>query len=194
MELPGGTSAPAPSVPSPDIGWAGAFTLAFVISYSLTLAAGAGYVFYASIRPVSIPVGYGEPFIDFPWTAAGLLLAAAWLAGPVALLIAGLISLLHAAHRKWRSAAAWLGVLAAGTAIGTVIVHDYGLLFSAYPQDLDGSPLGPSRWAPGTPYWQDLIAAAGELAVGAVMIALIIASARRGATAANRATRQEAEA
>jgi hypothetical protein len=65
-------------------------------------------------------------------------------------------------------------------------MHDYGLLFNSYPRDLDGSPLGPSRFAPGRPHWQALIAAGGQLAAGAVMIALITASARQGATAAKR--------
>jgi hypothetical protein len=183
VELPVDTPVPAPSAPKPDISWARANAIAFVILYSLTLAAGGGYVFYASMRPVSIPTGYGAPFIDFPWMAANLLMAVAWAAGPVALLIVGLIHLLRTAHRKWWSALAWVGALAAGTAIGYVIMHDYGLLLTAYPRDLDGSPLGPSRFAPGTPYWQALIAAGGQLAVGAAMIALVTASARKGTAA-----------
>jgi hypothetical protein len=183
VELPVDTPAPTPSAPKPDINWAGAFAVAFVLLYSLTLAAGGGYVFYASIRPVSIDLGYGEPFIDFPWSAAYVLLGIGWAVGPVALLITGLIHMQKTAPRNWRPAAAWVGAVAAGTAIGYLIVHDYGLLFSAYPKDLDGTPLGPSRWVPGTPYWQALIATGGQLAVGAVMVALATASTRRAATA-----------
>lgn len=193
VELPGDTPVPAPSAPQPDISWAGATAIAFVILYSLTLAAGGGAVFYASIRPVSIPTGYFAPLIEFPWSAAALLLAAAWLVGPVALLITGLIHLLQKARRTWWSALAWVGALAAGTAIGYVITNEYGLLFTAYPKDLDGSPLGPSRWAPGTPYWQALMAAGGQLALGAIMIALITASTRRS-TAAKSAARHIASA
>lgn len=184
MALPVETPAPAPSAPKPDISWAGASAIAFVLLYSLTLAAGGGYVFYASIRPVSIPAGYGAGILDLPWSVAYLLLGAAWLAGPVVLLIAGFIHLLRPARRKWRPAVAWVGVLAAGTAIGYVIMHGYGLLwFAPYPEDLDGSPLGPSRWAPGAPYWPTLIAAVGQLAVGAVMMALIAASTRKDTAA-----------
>jgi len=56
-----------------------------------------------------------------------------------------------------------------------VILHDFLLLLTAFPRDTDGTPLGPSRFAPGAPYWQALIAASGQLAVGAIMIALIVA-------------------
>jgi len=178
VELPVDTPVPAPSRPKPQDGRAGANAVAFVILYSLALAAGGGYVFYASIRPVSIPTGYGVPFTDFPWLLAFLVLAALWLVGPVALLIAGLIHLRQYARHQWWSALAWVGVLAAGAAIGYVIMRDCRLLFSSYPRDLDGSPLGPSRFAPGRPYWRALIAAGGQLAAGAVMIALITASAR----------------
>jgi hypothetical protein len=65
------------------------------------------------------------PLADFPWVVAYLVLAACWLAGPVALLIAGLIHLHQHARHQWWSALAWVGVLAAGTAIGYVIMHDY---------------------------------------------------------------------
>jgi hypothetical protein len=98
----------------------------------------------------------------------------------VALLIVGVIHLHKTARRRWWSAAAWVGTLAAGTAIGHVILLDFALLFNAYPAAGDGSALGPSRWAPGAPYWQALFAMGGQLAVGAVMIALITASARKG--------------
>jgi hypothetical protein len=99
-----------------DIGWAGAVALAFVLPYTLILAAGGGYVFYASTQPVSISTGYFASLFDLPWLAADLLILAAWTVGPVALLIAGLIHLLLTARRKWRAAIAWVGTLAAGTA------------------------------------------------------------------------------
>ena len=83
----------APSAPQADIGWTGAVALAFVSLYSLTLAAGGGYIFYASIRPVSVPAGFGAPFTNFPWFAAALLILAAWVAGPVGLLIVRAIPL-----------------------------------------------------------------------------------------------------
>jgi len=152
----------------------------FVILYSLTLAAGAGCVFYASIRPVTVPAGYFSEVSS--WGLAELLIEVTWLAGPVALLIVGLIQLHRTARHRWWSAVAWVGTLAAGTAIGYLIMVDFGLLFTAYPSDAAGDPLGPSRWAPGTPYWQALIAMGGQLAVGAVMVALITAAARRGKT------------
>jgi hypothetical protein len=180
VELPVETPVTAPSAAQPDVGWAGAVALAFVLLYSLTLAAGGGYVFYASIWPVSIPVGgYFASFASLPWIAAALLILAAWLAGPVALLITGLIHLLHPARRKWWPAVAWVGALAAGTAIGYVIFRDYRLLSSSAPLDADGTANGPSRWVPGGPYWQALAATVGQLAVGVVMTALIAESARR---------------
>jgi len=165
----------APSARQADIGWAGAAALTFALLYSLTLAAGGGYVFYASTHPVSLATGYFAMFPDFPWFAADLLILAACWAGPVALLIAGLIHF----RRKWRLAVAWVGAVAAGTVISYVIFHDYRLLFTACPCDDSGSPLGPSRWAPGAPYWQAFAATIGQLAVGVVMTALIAASARR---------------
>jgi hypothetical protein len=184
MKLPADSPATAISVPKPDIGWAGACALAFVLLCSLPSVAGGAYVFYASIRPVTISTGYFADFADVPWIGAALLILVAWLLGPVPLLIAGLIHLLGPARRNWRAAVAWGIAVAAGSAIGYLISNDYALLFSAYPQDIDGSPLGPSRWAPSTPYWQALFAVGGQLAVGTVMIALITASARKGNTAA----------
>lgn len=175
LELPVDEPVSAPSAKQADISWAGAVALAVVPVYSLTLAAGGGTVFYASIRPVTISTGYFAVFGDVPWIAADLLILAACWAGPVALLIAGLIHF----RRKWRLAVAWVGVVAAGTAISYVIFHDYRLLFTAYPQDDSGSPLGPSRWVPGSPYWQALAATISQCAIGVVMTALIAASARR---------------
>jgi hypothetical protein len=165
----------APSAPQADIGWTGAVALAVVSLYSLTLVAGGGYVFYASIRPVSIAAGLGTPLTNFPWFAAALLILAAWAAGPVALLIAGLIHF----RRRWRLAVAWVGIVAASSAIGYVVFHGYRLLLTSYPRDFDGTALGPSRWAPGSPYWQALAATIGQLAVAVVMTALIAAAARR---------------
>jgi hypothetical protein len=138
--------------------------MALVLLYSLTLAAGGGYVFYASIRPASTGAEFGAPFIDLPYALLGI----AWAVGPVALLITGLPCLHKAAPDNWRPAAAWAGAVAAGRATGYLIVHGYGLLVSA------------SRNAPGaSPYWQVLIATAGQLAVGAAMVALITASTRK---------------
>ncbi len=146
---------------------------------SVVLAAGAGYVFYASIWPVSIAEGYGAVFLDWPWVLAYLVLLAAWLGGPVILLVLGLIHLLRHARHRWWSAACWLIMLAAGAAVGFLIMHDYRLLFSAYPTDSSGEPLGSSRWAPGGPYWLALATAGGELAVGAALIAFVSASPRK---------------
>ena len=177
MEFPADEPVSASPAPQPDIGWTGAVALALVLMNSLTLAAGGGYVFYASIRPVSIPMGFGTPLINLPWVAAALLILGAWLLGPAALLITGVIHLLRTARR--RAAVAWAGTLAAGTAIGYVIWHGYRLLLTAYPKDFDGSALGPSRWAPGAPYWPALIATVGQCAAGVIMTALITAPARR---------------
>jgi hypothetical protein len=68
-----------------------AWTIAVSVVYSTVLAAGGGCVFYASIRPVSIPTGYIAEFADFPWEAANLLLAAVLVVGPVMLLALGTI-------------------------------------------------------------------------------------------------------
>ena len=101
--------------------------------------------------------------------------------GPAPLLIVGLVHLLQTVRRKWWLSVAWVCTLAAGTAVGYVIHHDYLLLFTAYPKcpDESGSACGPSRWAPGAPYWQAVVATLGQLAVGFVMTALITAQARR---------------
>ena len=102
MQLPPGSPVTASSAPEPDIGWAGACALAFVLLCSLPSVAGAGYVFYASIHPVTISTGYFAGLPDIPWIAASLLILAAWLLGPVPLLIAGLIHLLGSARRNWQ--------------------------------------------------------------------------------------------
>jgi hypothetical protein len=72
VELPVDTSVPAARAPKWDFHWQGPVALGFVILYSLTLAAGAGCVFYASIRPVSVPAGYFSMFSS--WGAADLLM------------------------------------------------------------------------------------------------------------------------
>ena len=154
------------------------WTIAVAVAHALILAAGAGYVFYASIRPVTIATGYFANIADIPWEAAYLLLAAVWVVGPLFLLVLGLVDLRRRTGFRWWFACGWLIALAAGAAVGLVILHDYGLLFSAYTPDLDGTALTPSRFAPGGPYWPALIAAGGQLAVCAVMIALVAALSR----------------
>lgn len=158
------------------------WTAAIAGGYSLLLAAGAGYVFYASIRPVSIPTGYLAELADYPWILSFLLLLAVWAVGPVILLILGVINLRRHAPLTWWFAVGWLGALAGSTAIGRVVLHDFMLLLTAFPRDTDGTPLGPSRFAPAAPYWQALIAAGGQLVVGALMIALIAALSRKAAS------------
>ena len=176
MELPVETTVSGALPPERGRRAVGEWTIAVTIICSLVLAAGGGYVFYASIRPISIEEGYGSVLFDFPWILAYWVLAAAWVGGPVILLVLGLIHLLRQPRHRWWSAAGWLIMLAAGSAIGFLTMHEYGLLFSAYPTDIAGEPLGPSRWAPGRPYWLALVTAGGELAVGAVLIALVNAS------------------
>jgi hypothetical protein len=82
VELPIDTQVPAPLAPKQHVSGDGAWVIVVSVVYSLILATGGGYVFYASIRPVSIPTGYGAPLIDFPWVAAYLMLAVVWLLGP----------------------------------------------------------------------------------------------------------------
>lgn len=154
------------------------WTIAIAITYSLILATGAGYVFYCSIRPVSIAEGYFSTLADYPWILAFLLLEAAWVIGPVLLLVLGLVATRRRARFSWRFAGGWLGVLAASMAVGFEVLRVFDLLFTAYKRDLDGSPLGDSRFAPGAPYWPALLTAGGQLAVCAVMIALIAALSR----------------
>jgi hypothetical protein len=62
-------------------GCAPEWTIAVTIISSLVLAVGGGYVFYASIRPVSIAEGYGSVLFDFPWILAYWVLTAAWAGG-----------------------------------------------------------------------------------------------------------------
>jgi hypothetical protein len=173
VELPVDTTASGALLPERGRWAAGEWAIAVAISCSLVLAAGGGYVFYASLRPVSIAEGYGAVIFDLPWILAFWVLAAAWVAGPVIVLVVGLVHLLRHARHRWWSAAGWLVALAGNTGIGFLVMHGYRLLFSAAPLDLDGTPLGPSRWAPAGPYWLALVAAGSELAVGTVLIALV---------------------
>src|SRR5690242_15370262 len=173
VELPVDTTVSGALLPERGRRAVGEWASAAAISCSLVLAAGGGYVFYASIRPISIAEGYGAVFLDFPWIMVYLVLAAAWVVGPVILLVLGLVHLLRPARHRWWSAAGWLVAQAGDIAFGFLVMHGYRLLFSAAPLDLDRTPLGPSRWAPAGPYWLALVAAGGELAVGAVLIALV---------------------
>lgn len=184
MELPAGVTALGASPPKLGRSAVGEAAVVAAATCSLVLAAGAGYVFCASIWPVSISTGYGAVFLDWPWVLAYLVLQAVWVAGPVILLVLGLVHLLRHARHRWRSAACWLVLLAAGAAVGFLVIHGYRLLFSAYPKAIAGEPLGPSRWAPGGPYWLALAAAAGELAVGAGLVALASDKRVRELTAA----------
>jgi hypothetical protein len=176
MELPVDTAASGALPPERDRRTAGEWAIAVTMICSLVLAAGGGYVFYASIRPVSISTGYFAVVGDFPWLLAYLVLAATWVAGPAILLVLGLVHLLRQVRHRWWSAAGWIVALAANVPTGFLIMHGYRLLFSAYPTDSAGEPLGPSRWTPGGPYWLALAAAGGELAVGVILIALVNAS------------------
>jgi hypothetical protein len=101
-----------------------------------------------------------------------------WALGPLFLLVLGLIDLRRRTSFRWWFTVGWLITVAASMAVGLVVLHDFGLLFSAYPLDLDGTPLTPSRFAPGGPYWPALLAAVGQLAVCAIMIALVAALSR----------------
>jgi hypothetical protein len=180
VESPVGATVASPVVAKPGGRAVKMRTIAVATAYSLALAAGGGYVFYASIRPVSIDTGYMAEFAEFPWITAELLLAAVWVVGPVMLLALGIDLRRHARLTRW-FVVGGLSTLAAGTAIGFLIIHDFRLLLTAYPVDLDGSPLGPSRFAPGAPYWQALMAACGELAVGNIMTALVVSLPQKGA-------------
>jgi hypothetical protein len=72
----------------------------------------------------------------------------------------------EASARQGRTAEGALPIRTASrlNAVGLLIMHDFRLLFTAYPRDLAGDPLGPSRFAPGTPYWLALIAMGARLA------------------------------
>ena len=167
---------PASGILPPDRGRrvnsAGEWAIAVTLIHSSVLAVGGAYVFCASIWPVSIDTGYGSVLLDFPWILAYLVLAATWVAGPVILLVLGLVQLLRPPRHRWRWAGGWAAALVASAAAGFLVIHGYRLLFSAYPTDIAGEPLGPSHWAPASPYWPALVAAAGELATAAILTAL----------------------
>jgi hypothetical protein len=159
------------------------WTIAFALTHALTLSTGGLYLFCSSIWPVSLSTGYGAVFLDLPWVLFGLVLWVTWAAGPAILLVLGLVSLYRQRRLSWRPATAWLGLLAGGTATGYLIFGYYSLLFTSYTPDLDGTPLGDSRFAPATPFWPALLAVGGQLAVCAGLIALISAwPATRGRT------------
>jgi hypothetical protein len=167
------TQAHDPPPGKPGGSAAAEWTAAIAICYSLLLAAGPVYVFYASFRPVSIAEGYGAAFLDYPWILAFLLLAAVWVIGGVLLLVLGLLSLRQRARFAWRLAGGWLCALTGSIAVGFAALHEFRLLFTAYqPDPIDGSPLGPSRFAPGAPYWPALLVAGAQFAICVVMIAL----------------------
>jgi hypothetical protein len=105
--------------------------------------------------------GYFADLADYPWVLAFLVLIAVWVVGPLILLVLGLIDLPRRVRLRWWFAVGWLSALTGSTAIGHVILHDFRLLLTAFPRDTDGTPLGPSRFAPGAPYWDALIAASG---------------------------------
>src|SRR5262249_35841457 len=177
VELPTGIPAPVPSAQDPREKGVGSTAIAVPVLYSLVLAAGGACVFYASIHPVSVEMGYFT-LLD-PWHMAYSALALVWLRGSIALRILGLAHLYRRARLNWSSAVAWVFAVASAMAVGRVILDEFGLLFSSYPKDFDGSPLGPSRWAPATPYWHALIVAGGQLTIGALMIVLITALSRK---------------
>jgi hypothetical protein len=155
----------------------------FAALYSLTLAACGGFVFCTSIRPVSI----AEGVFDWPWVAAFTVVAVTWLVLPVPLLILGLVSLHHGRRLKWRLAAAWTIAVAVAVAIGYANVLDFGHWFSLNTHDIGWapppcSPSGSSLSCTSSDSqldWPPLLAAGGELAAGAVMIALIAVRTRR---------------
>jgi hypothetical protein len=161
-------------------------TAAFAGMYSVMLAACGGFVFYASIRPVSIPEG----IFDLPWVVALTVVAVMWLVLPVPLLVLGLVSLHQSRRLGWRPAAAWTIALAAAVAIGYANLLDFGHWFGLNAHDIGWAPppCFPS-WPPPSCEssvirldWQPLIVACGQLAAGAVMIALIAALTRRAVT------------
>jgi hypothetical protein len=141
--------------------------------YSLLLAACGGFVFYASVRPVPMPSGV----LDIPWFAVLLALAITWLAVPVALLALGLAYLRQGARLRWRLAVTWACAVAAGFAVGWVNLHDYAH-WLAWARWIVTMQLPPYP-RPAGPQWRSLVAAGGQLAAGAAMIALIAASARK---------------
>ena len=160
-------------------------TATFAAMYSLTLAACGGFVFCTSIRPVSIAGG----IFDWPWVAAFTVVAITWLVLPVPLLILGLVSLYQGRRLRWRLAVAWTIAVAVAVAIGYANVRDFGHWFSLNAHDIEWAP--PPCSPSGSPLsctpsasqldWPSLMAAAGELAAGAVMIALIAVRTRRAA-------------
>jgi hypothetical protein len=86
-----------------------------------------------------------------------------WLLVPVPLLILGLVHQHQSRDFRWWPPVAWVGLVAAGAVIGWKNLH-YAWV---------GNDVGP--------FWHALMTAAGQLAVGAAMIALVaISAAERG--------------
>ena len=158
-------------------------TVTFAALYSMTLAACGGFVFCTSIRPVSI----AEGVFDWPWVAALTVVAVTWLVLPMPLLILGLVSLYQGRRLRWRLAVTWIIAVAVAVAIGYANIRDFGHWFSLNAHDIEWAPPPcPLSGAPPSctssasqPDWPPLLTAAGELAAGAVMIALIAVRTRR---------------
>jgi hypothetical protein len=173
VEFPDGTPAPG-TLPKPG-GGVGAETIVVAAIYSLMMAASGGLVFYVSVRRISTPVDMGSAvpassfFLAALAAAALLALNVMWLAVPAALLVLGLVHLRQSARLTWRPTVAWIGAVASSVAIGWLNIYFFN--------HWDGY---------GGPYWRALVAAIGQLAAGAAMIALIAASARRPAPTTGR--------
>lgn len=177
------TSLDEASAPQPVISSVAVSTATLAAMYSLVLAACGGFVFCASIWPVSIPEG----ILDWPWAMALTVVAVISLILPVPLLVLGLVSLRQSRRLRWRPAAAWTIVVAAAVAIGYANLLDFGHWFGLNAHDIGWAPPLCSPSVPPTSCassairldWQPLLVAGGELAAGAVMIALIAVLTRR---------------
>jgi hypothetical protein len=154
----------------------GASTAAFAFIYSMMLAACGGFVFYTSIRPVSIPEG----IFDWPWVMAVTVVAVSWLILPVPLLVLGLVSLRQSRRLRWRPAAAWTIAVAGAVAIGYANLIEFGHWFGLNAHDIGYSPPCSPSCQPSSIglNWQPLILAGGQLAAGALIIVLIAALTR----------------
>jgi hypothetical protein len=167
----------------PVVSSVGVSTATFAAMYSLMLAACGGFVFYTSIRPVSIPEG----ILDWPWVMALTVVAVIWLVLPMPLLVLGLVSLHRSRRLRWRPAAAWTIAVVVAVAIGYANLLGFGHWFGLNAHDIGWAspPCFPSGSPPSCESsvirldWQPLIVAGGQLAAGGVMIALIAALTRR---------------
>lgn len=91
MRSPADAAVSGPAAPGPDGRPVRDWVITVAVTYSLILAAGGGLVFYASVRPVSVPAGLGAAPFGLPWVTAYLSLSAVWWASPVLLLVLGLV-------------------------------------------------------------------------------------------------------